>query len=193
MRRSRSRRAPSRGRARVKEWVGFNTQSLDGTNQATQIALNSSTVYANYVLSPDSVTSLFDEPTLLRSLLAYSWTVQSTFAANTSVFFALGIIRSTIEAPDGVLPGALSPYVPIPFFDSDSEWIWETHYTVSAGTNLVPGGQNAFLNHVGREDVRAKRKFNGGQGLLLVAWCQTLSGAGGINLTLSGRLLFQNS
>lgn len=187
----RRRAAPIRGR-RTKEWVGYNSQSTDGTNLATQIALNSSTTYANYILSPDDMTVLFDEPTLLRSLFGYSWTVQSTFAANNSVFIAMGLIKSTLEAPSGVLPGALLPYVPLPFFDSDSEWIYETHYTVSAGTNLVPGGQNAFLNHVGREDIRTKRKFPGGTGLLLVAYCQTVSGAGGINLTVSGRSLFLN-
>lgn len=191
--RRRPRRSRSISKVRPLEWVGYN--SVDGATGSpaahVSMAGGAGTVYANYILSPDEMTTLYDEPTLVRSILRWNVSIASGVTANNDWFFAWGLIALNLEAPGGTLPAAVLGYIPLPFFDADSDWIYEFHSTQTSGMTLTTS-IDATLTGVGEHDIRTRRKFPNGHGLALVAYYATTGGIGQANVQFSGRLLFAN-
>lgn len=112
--------------------------------------------------------------------------------AGTDIFFGWGLIAHKFEGvATGLLPSAALNYVPLPFYDADSDWIYTWHQTIAGGAAVFQA-VDATIQGTGQEDIRTKRKFQNGMGLLGVAYFETSSASGSIKFALSGRLLFLN-
>lgn len=146
-------------------------------------------VYANYILSPDEMTSFYDEPTLLRSILRWVAVTSSAPTSGQDWFFGWGLIQLDFELPGGTIAGTYAPALPLPYFDADSEWIYTWYQTVVSGS-VLNGGFGATANGVGMEDIRTRRRFQNGKGLALIAYYDGF--ASNLFCQFSGRLLFAN-
>lgn len=177
---------------RAKEWVAFAQVDAATQRPNASILLPSQTIYASWILSPDEMTTLYDEPTLLRSILRYSFVPNTQPPAGDGSFLSFGLIKANFEtAAGGALPAALLPFVPLPFFDGDSDWIYEWHSTIpSTGVSFL-ASVYAAQNGNGQEDIRARRKFPDGHGLLLVIYNDSSANVA-YRCTVQGRLLFAN-
>lgn len=193
MRFKRRRRARGPSKRRALEWIGFNSVNAGTGSPAAHVNIPIGGIYGNYILSPDELTTLYDEPTLLRSILRFSAATTNAAVANgTDWFFGWGLVALDFEAPGGTLPAAVLPYVPLPFFDSDTDWIYEYHQTVVSGQQTLKPALDATVNGAGEVDIRTRRRFPNGHGLALIAYfdCNTVNMQ--INVNFAGRLLFAN-
>lgn len=185
-RRSNRRSSPLRSR----EWIGFNSVNAGTGSPAQSIAFSGGVFYASYILSPDEMTTLYDEPTLMRCMI--NWQLVADTNVTGDNFFGMGIIKSSIEAPGGALAAGAFPFIPLPFYDADSPWIWYRTVTIRSTVGTVPFGAYAALTPgQGSEDVKTRRKFEGGSGLLAVAFMEA-SAVTTWRLSWGGRILFVN-
>jgi len=192
MRRRSSSRRSSRSGGRTREWNAFTTVDTGNGSFAAHINLPNNSVYANYLLSPDDMTVFYDEPTLVRSILHFSAVGAASVGANNDMWLSMGYIKWDAEVgAAGAVPAGLLPFVPLPFIDADSPWIWQYHQSIPNGPVAGTVRLDAAVDGNGLVDIRTKRKFENGSGLLFVATA-TRSDGGQINLAVSGRLLWLN-
>lgn len=193
MRRMRRRRSKGPSKRRSLEWIGYNT--IDGVTGRPNksVVMTNQSIYANYILSPDEMTTLYDEPTLLRSIVRWSCSTTNSNVLNGQTwFFGWGLVALDVEAAGGTLPGAVLPYIPLPFFDSDTDWIFEYHASFTSGQQLVATTLDAVLEGTGQQDIRARRRFPNGHGLALICYFDSDNASLQLNASFSGRLLFAN-
>lgn len=188
MRRFRRSRSSSKP-VRAKEWVTATTVDSGGSI-GVPITLASNTQTGFWIISPDTMAALFDDPTLVRIILNWEITA-STGSASVRQHIQVGLIKWNAEATPGVsLPVAILPFIPLPFEDGDSPWIWQTQHNM-VGTALQSWGFRRPNDPY--EDVKTKRKFQSGEGLLLTA-ANTRNGVTAVDvyLHLNMRMLFIN-
>jgi hypothetical protein len=138
------------------------------------------------------MTTLYDEPTLLRTIARWSFIPNGATIANNSYFMQFGLIALDFEAPGGQLPAGAIPYVPLPYYDGDSDWIYTWHVTVPTATQSIFQSFFASVNGLGEMDLKTRRRFPNGHGLAVVAMYESSTGAGSAYFSTSGRLLFAN-
>lgn len=188
------RRSRSRGRTprRPKEWLGYASTVAATGAPVGSIVMTPGSVYGNYILSPDEMTTLYDEPTFIRGLLRHTLAWNLVPNAGTTVFFGYGLIALKIEAAGGVLPAASLPFLPLPYFDADSDWIYETHYNIVSDGSTQIGAVYGILNALGEVDIKTKRRFPNGYGLALIAYYDSSQAGLNARLSVTGRVLLAN-
>lgn len=174
---------------RAKEWVSATT--VDAASQiGVPLTLASNTQTGLWIISPDTMSILFDDPTLVRIIL--NWEVTASIGStNVRQHLQMGLIKWNAEATPGVsLPVALIPHIPLPFEDGDGPWIWQWQNNM-VGTTLQSWGFRRPQDPY--EDVKTKRKFQAGEGLLFTA-ANTRNGVNAVDvyITLNLRMLFLN-
>jgi len=177
--------------ARAREWIAATTvDSSDAIGVPLTLASNTSTAF--WVISPDEMTAIFDEPTLVRSII--NWEITASTASTTvRQHLQIGLIKWNAEGTGGVdpIPAATVAIVPLPFEDGDAQWIWQ--YQV----NMVGTTLQSFGFRPGKpgepDDIKTKRKFQNGDGLLFVA-ANTRNGVNAVDVyvTFNARFLFIN-
>jgi len=188
---SRSRRPP-----RAREWLGFTNLDPVGGFPTAAIAMPivaTGQFYANYILSPDEMTSLYDEPTIVRGFVNANFIMPAGGnVGNFGIFY--GLIKSDLEAPGGVISNVALPFLPRPWFDPDSAWIWTKYCRFSTVTGFTGLEHQAFGWNHQEAEFKTKRKFQNGEGLLLVIEQYGTAGTGlTIQHNVAGRVLFLNS
>jgi len=150
-------------------------------------------VYASYILLPDEMTVAFDEPTLMRWLFNWSFRTSAGAATGNQVLnLQLGLIKLSMENVTNPFAAASLAYVPLPFDDGDSAWIWQLNYTGILGVSdalLVQSGPPSVT------EVKTRRKIENGEGLALIASTKMeVAATGGVSgwLSFSGRFLLLN-
>lgn len=163
-------------------------------NPAISATMSANSVYASYILSPDDMSGAYDEPTLMRGIL--HWTLIPNGLRNTAgaeEWFGIGLIKLSIEAAQGVLPAAALPFVPLPFFDADSPWIWQRTVNMSTSAGSLWTAMDAQLQDVGAETFQTRRKFENGTGIALICYYNSQGTTpGGVRFSAGGRLLWLN-
>lgn len=195
MRRRRSFRRS--GKTRAKEWISYTTinpTTFVPNNHISITPTATGAIYASYILSPDEMNTMYDEPTLVRGLLGWTVACPTTAPAGNNLYFAHGLIKSDIEAPTGIISATYSPIIPRPFLDGDSPWIWQDIRRISTITGFT--GFQSFFNGLGGgpfDEFKTKRKFQNGQGLMAVVETYGETTFPTMYVNIWGRLLFLNS
>lgn len=190
------RRSRGPSKVRSKEWIGMTF--VDGTtgSQAASITLQStsalSPTFGAFFISPDDFTASFDEPTLLRILISWHWQQTQAVATANDVFLEVGLIKLKLEATVNPFAAGTIANVPLPYVDSDSDWIWSKFFNFRINPNAVVTIAGD-LPGTGWEDIRTRRRFENGTGLAVIARqsSNTVSTIIG-QLSLSARALFAN-
>jgi len=88
------------------------------------------------------------------------------------------------------MSGASINYIPLPFNDADSPWIWQ-----NVSTWVLRSNEKFTLQSIGPINVKTRRKIENGEGLALVASTimdtATVAGVIGM-LSFNGRMLLLN-
>jgi len=192
--RTRGRRSGKPKRAR--EWLA--SSLIDPVTQQPVVGIVFSggipyEVYADWILSPDAASGLYDEPTVLRMLIQWSWITTTTSNAPMAAHVEIGIITLKLEGTSSpfATPGELDN-VPLPFLDGDSDWLWCKQYTVPVSPNAFHTSF-ATIPGQGFEDIRTRRKIPNGYGLaLIIAYESAGVIAPAALATFSSRILFAN-
>jgi len=115
------------------------------------------------------MTTSFDEPTLVRTLVQWSLNGVQSAAGDYSAFFAMGLIQLKAEGLSTPFTTAQLQTLPWPYWDGDSDWIWHRFLPFTVHTGNVHFAY-ANLPGSGAEDIRTKRKFQNGTGLALIVY-----------------------
>lgn len=185
------RRSRGPSKLRPKEWFGFTTADPATGSPAAKITITTPGVYANYLMSPDDVTAFYDEPTILRMILRFNVVPSQSPANGQTDFLSWGLIVTDIEASGGTLPAGLIPFVPLPFNDADSPWLYQWFAAYPSSTTLWLSNY-ATLNGSGQEDIRTRRRIPNGFGIMLVATYESSLAAKSVYWTFHGRILVAN-
>lgn len=186
-------RRPRTTNRRSREWHSFALVDSGSGFPGGRINLTANnSVYAGFINSPDDMTILYDEPTLVRGIMDYDF-IQPTGQSVSGFMLGLGLIKSSIEGfPGAITTAAVLATVPRPYLDGDSPWIWRRTITWGLATGFTGYTFNSAAGQQ-PEEFATKRKFHNGEGLLLVAEAFNYSaGAVNVNLGWSGRLLWLN-
>lgn len=176
--------------------MSFTTSlSGNGYDQPDTIHMTPGSVARSWILSPADVADLWDEPTVVRMLLAPAIFQAGTNAIvvgdyNTTVRGGVIAWKHTIDAaPVSTSMDGLDPS------DGGLDWLWwgEAHLN---HTNLQFLGTQ-FADYTGGSgvvDVRTKRKLELGYGLVGAFHCLPWSfpAGGGAWFHLNGRILLLN-
>lgn len=194
--RRRLRRQSGARKLRAREWVShrfINTTTFVPTVVAFPLATTAVQVYGNYILSPDDMTINFDEPTLMRWILQWSFQTNQSPGADCALSLQLGLIKLSLEGATAPFNAGDVARIPLPFDDGDSAWIWQSCQTivlrVNEKTTILSGSGGEQLN------IKTRRKVENGEGLAMVAVTQmeTPASSGTVGwLSFSGRLLLLN-
>jgi len=139
------------------------------------------------------MTEIYDEPTLVRSLISVTAHCTNTSApSDMNVFFHAGLIKLRHEGMSVPFTGAELANLPFPYLDQDSDWIWQFQRCFFLPVNdrvILTGAPES-----GWEDVRTKRKFENGSGLAFVMGYETNGNANpDCVVTLRARFLLLNN
>lgn len=191
MRRFRRRSRGARS-TRAREWVRWNIQD-PGTGRINAFAtLGAGNLYGSCILTAGDMQAVFDEPTIVRNILHWSWAFRTLPTTPEVASFAWGLIRTNVNLAAGVVPGAALPYIPHPWYDADADWIYNSvQQAISENITVQRGFSNEMAGN-GLVDVRTKRKFEGGHNLVAAAWFDASNGAQICDFTIGGRSLFLN-
>lgn len=192
----RRRRPIARGRrpARAREWWNFTNVDPTAFTPIAAITMSTSTVgsvYANYILSPEEMTNLYDEPTLVRGMVNANFIFPAGAAvSNFGIFY--GLIQLDLQAPGGTLSPSAAALVPRPWFDPTAPWIWTKYCRFNTVTGFTGLEAQAFGWGV-ETQFKTKRKFENGSGLAIVIEQYASTNGIVISHNVDGRLLFLNS
>lgn len=196
-RRGGSRRRGTSRPIRNREWTAFTTTQVGLTyDQPRSAVLTAGQVFKAWVLDPDYVQTQWDEPTIVRTLLAPQMFLNATtaqIAGDYRMTLRWGLITWK-GATDVALPATgLDGVEPS---DPTMDWmIWgEVHFNHFL-TNNLGTNEADFSGNSGWIDVRSKRKLERGYGLALGFKCLADSipaTAVGFEIFMSGRILLLN-
>jgi hypothetical protein len=124
------------------------------------VLLANSTIFADWVLSPDDAVALFDEPTVLRTRVMLTPSFAGTGGAAGTVLVTAGII---------VANNLLS--IPDPMVEAWKDWIWHSAWYMTASPAENGPNTAAITQQDQWDDVKTKRRIEAGQGLMFVIRC----------------------
>jgi len=186
----RGRRSPTRSR----EWLGHAIVDPSTGSPATAVALDGSlgaAIWGGYLVDPDTMTTIFDEPTLVRSIIHWQQNQIQPALADSGYFLALGLIALKSEQMSSPFTAAELNTVPWPYWDADSDWIWHQMYAYTNQTS-VRSYASAVMPGVGEADIRTKRKFPNGTGLALIMYYEATPDTADTWVTFNARTLWLN-
>lgn len=193
MRRRRSRTRGSKAPARNREWVIWNTQDPATHRLNVYNQLGTGNMYASVILSQGDFQTFFDEPTIVRNIIHWSWTFRTLPAAPEINTFQFGIIRTNLVLPSGTVAAAALPYLPHPWFDGTADWIFNSVQQAMSENITVQRGFANEMTANGLVDIKTKRRFERGHNLVLVAGFDSSNGAQICDWVAGGRSLFFNN
>jgi len=176
-------RRVAKGPRRSREWIEWWTAIATTPTDPDWIDLGVGSIFANYILDPLQMQNEFDEPTMVRNIVRWWVTADGTPPMRLSAYF--GLISSTLKTP---------PFfdAPVPTLDGADDWIWKT--VVAGRADLAAGSAQLTQlpnDKYGFEDIKTKRKFSDGRGLMLVVENPPSSNVG-FHFMMNGRTLFLN-
>lgn len=137
------------------------------------------------IIAPDDFEVIFDEPTLVRMILRWQ-IVGQPMVTGTEGFVRIGILHHNYN----VSIGPASP--PELLIDGGyGQWLWMTSLAVRNPAASSFAFANSGGDKVSFEDVRTKRKFETGDGMLAV-FRNDINSDVNFHFHLTGRLLFLN-
>lgn len=193
MARFRRRRIASRPR-RPREWFTFSVaDATTGTPTSVQLsttAFGAPSYWADYIWTPDEMTQNFDEPTILRTIVRGAMISQLAIATNQNLSIYLGLVLLKHENMSSPFSAAQLLTIPEPYFDGDTDWIYNWHFTLNMPVNTQLSALHAIPG-AGEADIKTRRKVPNGHGLAMIIGVES-SAAHTIRISMHGRMLIAN-
>lgn len=144
------------------EWVGAHSSPTDTSGEYGWLYIPAATLGLNqWLIDPGSFEDFFDEPTLVRQIIQYTWMPVTISVPASNAKYGGGWIGIIVTAGDGAVPD--------PSIDarrSDYDWAFWAPLMVgcaTSGATTISVGNVAGAN--GQLDIRSKRKIRNGHGL----------------------------
>jgi len=189
MRRTRGFRRSSRGSSRpirAREWSSFSTSPTDTFGEPGPIVISPGTTFYDWAADPNDLRDFYDEPTLVRTLIYDSLHVLISASTNPAINCSLYV--GLISYKNDNFPVTEGPFTD----DATKDWVYWQHWMmfnggansgfVEAGTTVNPGD---------KIDLKTKRKFQSGEGLLACAWAP-VNNTHDVVWAMNGRYLLLN-
>lgn len=150
---------------RAREWDGFTTSPSGILGEPGRIILSPNEVFFDWAFDPDDLRDFYDEPTLVRSLIFDA--SHASWDGSTSPSISCSLYVGLIKWKNDNFPVTEGPFAD----DTTKDWIyWAQWMMFNGGTSSGVVLAGNVVNPGDRQDIRTKRKFQSGEGLLLAAF-----------------------